>query len=231
MRVLIIASGQRDRDSAPQGLSLRKNGSRNTDWDLVIGANGGAALALAWEVVPDIVIGDMDSLPDTAKAALEEHGCRFLTHPRAKDETDLELALHYATSEGAQQIVIVGAVGGRLDHTLANVLLLTAPLCQGASIRIADGDQEVMLVRAGESLVIRGQPGDLVSLLPLSGDAQGVTTTGLVWPLQDDCLCMGRTRGVSNEMTGSVARVAVTEGLLLVVHSAAQGFRVPATPG
>ena len=229
MRALIIASGQPDSDSGPQELSFREDGSRYPAWDLVIGADGGAALALAWEIMPDIVIGDMDSLPITVKTVLEERGCRFLTHPRAKDETDLELALDYATREGAQEIVILGAMGGRLDHTLANVLLLTASLCQGVSVRISDGDQEVMLVRAGESLALRGQPGDVVSLLPLSGDARGITTSGLAWPMQDDCLRMGRTRGVSNAMTSSMAHVAVTEGLLLVVHGPAEGSWVPGT--
>jgi thiamine pyrophosphokinase len=171
----------------------------------------------------------MDSLSETARTTLEASGCRFLTHPRAKDETDLELALEYAVKEGAQEIVILGAVGGRLDHTLANVFLLATPLSQGISVRFVDGDQEVMLARSGESLSIHGQPGDLVSLLPLSGNVQGVTTTGLAWPLRHGSLRLGYTRGVSNEMTGSRSSVAVTDGLLLVVHGPAQGLAALST--
>jgi thiamine pyrophosphokinase len=222
MRVLIVAGGQPDPGSAPQGLASRGDRGSRPDWDLVIGADGGAAQALAWGLVPDIVVGDMDSLPATAKSILEAHGCRFLVHPRAKDETDLELALAHATGQGAQEIVILGAVGGRLDHTLANILLLAAPPWQRVSIRIVDGAQEAMVVRAGESLALRGEPGDMVSLLPLCGDVQGITTAGLAWPLRDDRLRLGYTRGISNEMTASGASVHVTEGLLLVVHGPAQ---------
>jgi thiamine pyrophosphokinase len=192
------------------------------DRDLIVGADGGAAQALAWGLRPDWVIGDMDSLPAEARATLKARGCRFIEHPRAKDETDLELALTYAVDQGADEIVILGALGGRLDHTLANVLLLTLPALEGALVRIVDGRQEALLARSGRAVAIAGQPGDLVSLLPLGGDARGVTTSGLAWALQGETLRFGFSRGVSNEMTAPAARVEIGQGHLLVIHGPSQ---------
>jgi thiamine pyrophosphokinase len=210
MRAIIIAGGQAGAGSDWQRW-LREG-------DLIIGADGGAARALAWGLAPHLVIGDMDSLPDGARAALEAGGCRFVEHPRAKDETDLELALAYAAQQGAREIVILGALGGRLDHLLANVLLLALPQLAGIRVCLGDGVGEALLVRGGESATLEGRPGDLVSLLPLGGDAQGVTTSGLAWALRGDTLRFGLSRGVSNEMIGSRAQVEVGDGFLLVVH-------------
>jgi thiamine pyrophosphokinase len=186
---------------------------------MVIGADGGAARALAWGLVPDIVVGDMDSLPTDEKSELEAMGCEFIVHPRAKDQTDLELALTYAAERGAQEIVILAALGGRLDHMLANILLLTLPDLEGISIRIVHGDEEAMVVRKGRAAGLNGQPGELVSLLPLGGAAEGVTTSGLAWPLLGETLRFGFSRGVSNEMTSSLARIEVESGTLLVIHT------------
>ncbi|HSR34518.1 MAG TPA: thiamine diphosphokinase [Anaerolineae bacterium] len=210
MRAVIIAFGHTE-----DGIDWQK-WIQDGDW--ILGADGGAARALAWGLVPQVVIGDMDSLTDVDRTALRSRGCRFVEHPRAKDETDLELALVYAVREGAQEILVLGALGGRLDHTLANVLLLTLPSLEGVPVRIVNGDEEAMLVRSGETVTVRGNPGDLVSLLPLRSDAHGVTTSGLAWALHGDALKFGFSRGVSNEMTDSVARIKVDDGYVLVVH-------------
>lgn len=216
MRAIIIAGGRADGNGW-------KNWVQDGDW--IIGADGGAARALAWGLVPHLVIGDMDSLPDKDQAALEAQGCRFVEHPRAKDETDLELALRYAAREGAQEIVVLGALGGRIDHTLANLLLLTLPVLDGVSVRIADGVGEALLLRGGGAVTLCGSAGDLVSLLPLGGDAGGVTTSGLAWALRGDTLRFGFSRGVSNEMTSHEARIELQNGLLLVVHGPSPGSR------
>jgi thiamine pyrophosphokinase len=214
MRAIIIAAGQ-------GGDIGWKTWVQDGDW--IIGADGGAGRALAWGLVPHLVIGDMDSLSDEDQAVLEARGCRFVEHPRAKDETDLELALRYAAREGAQEIVVLGALGGRLDHTLANVLLLTLPVLDGVSVRITDGVGETLLLRGGRMVTLRGSAGDLVSLLPLGGDARGVRTSGLAWALRGAMLRFGFSRGVSNEMTSHEARIELEDGLLLVVHGPSPG--------
>jgi len=213
MRAIIIAGGQVE---AAEGW---KRWVREGDW--ILGADGGAARALAWGLTPHVVIGDMDSLPDEERAVLEGRGSAFVEHPRAKDETDLELALAYAVEHGAHEIVIFGALGGRLDHTLANVLLLALPSLQQVRARIVDGRQEAFLIRNGGAVTVHGMPGDLISLLPLAGDAHGVMTEGLIWALDGDTLQLGFSRGVSNEMAGDQARIELEDGLLLVVHGPA----------
>jgi thiamine pyrophosphokinase len=214
MRAIIIAGGQ-----LGNNLDLER-WIGTEDW--IIGADGGAALAQSRGLTPDVVIGDMDSLSDEDRAALIARGSRFVEHPRAKDETDLELALTYAADAGADDIVIFGALGGRLDHTLANVLLLALPQLAGLGVRIVDDAQDAQLVQGGGTALVEGEPGDVVSLLPLDGDAHGVTTRGLAWPLDGDILRLGFSRGVSNEMTGNRAEVEVRKGRLLVIHGRPQ---------
>jgi thiamine pyrophosphokinase len=129
----------------------------------------------------------------------------------------LELALKLAVQEGADEIVILGALGGRLDQELANILLLLLPELQDISTRIADDRQEMFVARGQAE--IAGQSGDVVSLIPLGGDAEGIVTEGLLYPLSDEPLLSGPARGVSNVMTGRKARVTLRSGTLLIVHS------------
>jgi len=136
-------------------------------------------------------------------------------YPTRKDETDLELALKYAVERGAREILVFAALGGRLDQLIANVLLLTLPELNGVEVRIIDGEQMAFLVR--QQADVRGQPGDVVSLIPIGGDAIGVTTTGLEWGLEDDVLWFGPARGVSNRLTSDRATIEIRQGLLLCV--------------
>jgi thiamine pyrophosphokinase len=215
VRAIIVASGE-----AP--------GAR--DWvrwvgeeDLIIGADGGAMRALDRGLAPDVIIGDMDSLAGFEQYLPAVRQAHLIQHPRAKDETDLELALTYAAEQNAQEIVVLGALGGtRLDHMLSNVLLLAMPALRGRRVLIVHGGQEAMLLRSGEAATLAGSPGDLVSLLPLGGDARGVTTAGLAWPLANETLRFGQSRGVSNEMSAAEATVALAEGYLWVVHGAVE---------
>jgi thiamine pyrophosphokinase len=210
MRAIVIAGGQPgDRTEWRQWVQ---------DGDLVIGADGGAAQALTWGLVPELVIGDMDSLPGEARARLLARGSRFIEHPRDKDETDLELALTYAMEQDIQGIVILGALGGRLDHTLANLFLLTLPGLERVPVQIVDGEEQVVLARPEVPVTILGKIGDLVSLLSLQGDAEGVTTSGLAWKLTGDTLRFGFSRGVSNVMTAQQAHIQIEKGCLLVIH-------------
>ncbi len=183
------------------------------DW--IIAADGGALVALHLGLQPQVVIGDLDSVPADVRSRLD---CPFVDHPARKDETDTELAIQYALERGAEEIVLLGAIGGRLDHTLANVLLLGMPQLAGIKARIVAGNTEVWLIRAGDELQIDGQRGDIVTLLPVGQDAIGVTTAGLEWDLDNDTLGFGPARGVSNVMTADRAQVALREGLLLALR-------------
>jgi thiamine pyrophosphokinase len=184
--------------------------------NLLIAADGGALPLLAEERWPDLVIGDLDSIDAPALARLEQRGVAIMRHPRAKDETDLELALLHAAERGADQIDVLGALGGRWDHTLANVALLALPELVGRRVRLLADRQTLFLVRGTAAL--EGQRGDTVSLLPLTGVAEGVTTAGLQYPLSDATLSFDRARGVSNVLLDPPGRVSLRAGLLLVVQ-------------
>ncbi len=186
--------------------------------ELVIAADGGARHARALGLVPTVVVGDADSLDGETAIWLQEKNVPLLRHPRAKDETDLELALLYAVEQGAQEIAVLAALGGRIDQTIANVELLVHPALVGHRVRLLGSNYEAQLLRGGEECTISGVVGETVSLLPLSSEARGVSTSGLRWVLDGATLLFGPARGVSNEMTGPSARVRLEAGLLLVVH-------------
>jgi thiamine pyrophosphokinase len=185
----------------------------------LICADGGARAALALGLTPEVVVGDLDSLDETMQARLKAMGCRFVVYPASKDWTDLELALKLAVQEGAAEIIILGALGGRLDQELANILLLLLHELQDIPTRIVDDRQEMFVARDRAEIV--GQSGDVVSLIPLGGDAEGITTSGLLYPLQDEPLLSGPARGVSNVMIEPVAHVTLRGGTLLIVHACA----------
>ncbi len=185
--------------------------------DLRIAADGGALnarkhLALA----PHVLIGDFDSLDETTRTWCADAHTEFIQHPREKDETDLELALALAQKRGATTITILGALGGRLDQALANVLLLVQPATARIAAKIAGTDFDAWL--AWDHATITGQIGETVSLIPLTANVTGIITTGLRYPLRNETLALGSARGVSNELVGEQATVVFTRGLLLVVH-------------
>src|SRR5581483_1018832 len=154
--------------------------------DLRIAANGGARNArLFLQRAPHVVIGDMDSLDDETRAWLETSRCEFLRHPLAKDESDLELALNLAQTRGADEITILGAYGGRIDHFIANVMLLA----RTPNVRLADTVSE-MWISEGQA-TLHGSPGDIVSLMPLDERVEGIITENLEYPLRAETLPRG----------------------------------------
>ena len=191
--------------------------------DLILAADGGGRHCLALGLRPAAVIGDFDSLEPPDVLALEASGADLVRHPPRKEQTDLELAVRYALERGATEIVILAGLGARWDQSIANLLLAGAPGLEGIRLEIVDGPQEIYPLHAGDSLELRGRPGDVVSLIPLSGDARGVTTAGLEYPLHDGTLPFGSTLGISNSLTAPMARVTLKDGLLLctILHLAA----------
>lgn len=185
---------------------------------LVIAADGGLRNCRAHGLVPHVVVGDLDSLTEAELAEPAMTGVEVVRHPARKDHTDLDLALQLAAERGATEALVHGALGLRWDMTLANVLLAVAPHLGKLRVGLVDGAQTLWPLRGGQALSLRGQPGDTVSLIPLGGDAVGVTTTGLAWPLGGDTLPFGSTRGVSNELVADHATVRLDGGLLVCVH-------------
>jgi len=187
--------------------------------DLVIAADSGLEHARALGVPVDLVVGDLDSVDPAMLDAAIADGVAVERHPAAKDATDLELALDAAVDRGATEVLVVGVGGGRLDHFLGNVLLLASPAFAGVSVESYTGAARVAVARGGDApLTITGAPGSLVSLLPVGGPARGIVTTALRYPLRNEELTPGTSRGVSNELAAEVATVELASGVLLVVQ-------------
>lgn len=185
--------------------------------DFMIAADGGTRHLLALDLLPSVVIGDLDSLDPAHRLTLEKNHVEIIQHPRDKDETDLELAINYALDLGYQNIRLVAALGGRLDQTLANLSLLANPSLAELDVRIDDGVEEAFFIR--RQAQIHGRAGETVSLIPWGGDVTGIRTEGLRWPLHGETLYAYKTRGISNEILSEEARINIKSGLLLCIHS------------
>jgi thiamine pyrophosphokinase len=209
LRTVIFANGELKHPARQgMGMDLRPD-------DVIIAADGGAHHCMALRVFPTYVIGDLDSLSEDDLKILVAHGAVVLRYPTRKDFTDLELAIQHTLEMKPDEIVIYGALGSRWDQTVANLLLAAA--YPEAAIRLSDGEQELFYIYPGEAHRIPGQPGDTVSLIPLGADAEGVTTFGLEYSLNDEALVFGGTRGISNVILEPQPSVRLRQGLLLCV--------------
>ncbi|MFC1899182.1 thiamine diphosphokinase [Chloroflexota bacterium] len=185
-------------------------------FDLVIGVDGGARYSDTLNVTLDAVIGDLDSLSNLEQQSM--NSSKVISYPEEKDEIDLELALLYAREQGADQIVMVGVMGGRMDMTIANIMLMTHTGLSSCSIEIWHGQETGWGVKPpGKN--ITGDPGDTISLIPLGGDVSSIITRGLKYPLKGEKLSFGQVRGVSNVMDKTYAYIEFSKGFLLVTHS------------
>jgi thiamine pyrophosphokinase len=194
--------------------------------DLLIAADSGLAWLDALAIRPQLVIGDMDSVDPRLLERVAAEGVTIVRHPADKDASDAELAVAWAIREGADEVVLIGAVGGsRLDHELANVLLLADPGWLPARLQVVVGGTSIRPLHGGGQLELNGAPGDGVTLLPVNGDAVGVRTSGLRYPLAGETLPIGRSRGLSNTIQGPPASVSLERGTLLVVESRKEAQR------
>jgi thiamine pyrophosphokinase len=209
LTAIIVLNGSRPEPSGALPLI------RSARW--LIAADGGADWCYTQRLVPHLLVGDLDSISPEALAYCEAQGTRIVRHAPEKDETDAELALLEAYRLGASHILILGALGGRIDHALANIQLLAMPEIAGCQVSIFDDASYIWL--AQHETEIQGQIGDVVSLIPWSGDVQDIVTAGLYYPLRHEPLRVGPARGVSNLLTQPVACVTWSEGKLLVVHT------------
>ena len=208
MRTVVVANG----DVAPADRELAAGA------DLVIAADAGALALERWGIDPGLVVGDLDSLGLERAADIGRRGATVIPFPAEKAESDLELAMRYALESGADDIVILGAFGRRLDHAMANMLLLADPAYRGWALRAVRGYEQLRALHGGKRLTLDSPVGAIVTLLPVGGDARGVTTRGLRYGLDGDTLHFGRSRGLSNEITASPASVSLEHGVLFVIE-------------
>jgi thiamine pyrophosphokinase len=183
--------------------------------DVIVCADGGARHAIAMNVIPDIVLGDFDSLNSDIKDTLLNTKCKFIGFPEEKDMTDTELALKWCMAREPMDVILMGVLGTRMDHSIANILLLT-DFPDNINIKVINEYNEIFILK--KQVFIFGSPGDMVSIIPLSEKVKGVSTKGLKYILRDGLLEIGSSRGISNEMVGSEASIKITEGIAIVTR-------------
>lgn len=182
----------------------------------VIAADRGLDHARAMGLAVTAVVGDLDSVDEEQLAAAEAAGTRVVRHPAEKDATDLELALDEALRMRPTHVLVLAGDGGRLDHLLGTLLLLGSARFADVQVDAEIGDAGVHVIR-GER-VLSGTAGETISLLPLHGAAEGVTTEGLRYPLLGETLAAGSSRGISNVFASDSATVTVERGVLLAIR-------------
>lgn len=183
------------------------------DGAYLIAADSGLDHALSLGVDVDLVVGDMDSVSPQSLAATV---ASLERHSPDKDATDLDLALRAAVQLSPLNVLVIGGQGGRFDHLLGSVMLLTSDRWAGIDLEWVGSQARIRVVRGGTTL--HGTSEDVLTLLAVDGPAIGVTTSGLRWDLRDETLTPGSTRGVSNVFTGPVATVTLQRGTLLAIQ-------------
>jgi len=209
-RIVIIANGDLETPEFYRRL-LRAD-------DYIICADGGLRHAKTLGLTPDLLIGDLDSVDRQLLPKAADLKPAVICYPAAKEHSDLELAVEHAVQLRPKEILIIGALGGsRVDHNLFNLMLLKLPLTAQIPARIVDQNQELLMIL--DRLEIEGQSGDYLSLFPLTAAAEGVTTAGLKYPLNNETLQFASSRGLSNEMLGASVSVSIARGILLVIKT------------
>ena len=183
---------------------------------LIICADGAVRHLAALDRVPAVIIGDMDSADPAQVARFRDRGTRILTYPKEKDKTDTHLAIELVIAEGFRTIFLLGALGGRIDHSLANISLLYLGQKRNAEIRIIEPACEIFIITGTETL--QGNGGETVSLLPLDGSVRGITLEGFQYPLSDATMEPGNPYGISNRLAKREGKITVREGRLLVIR-------------
>lgn len=211
-RCLICAGGAADEEFCRSFIAGRH-------YDGIYAADAGLELLASLQIMPDRIIGDLDTVQSGLVKSYAVRGTPMDIHKPQKNETDMELALQDALDDGFYQIDVLGALGGRLDHELANIQLLLLYQRKGAAVELYDAQNRIAMAHPGQRFFRQGQYGRYVSFIPLSDQVKGLTLTGFRYPLQDKDLEKGASLCISNEIAGEEATVDYRSGDLLVIWS------------
>ncbi|MDU3397053.1 MAG: thiamine diphosphokinase, partial [Clostridiales bacterium] len=169
---------------------------------------------------PDMIVGDFDTVrPETLAYYRRREHIVWDAHQPEKNETDTELALLKAQASGCGEIVILGATGGRMDHTLGNLHLLFPCLQKGIEAYILDSRNKLYLIDGERSFHKSKLWGNYISFLPLTEKVTGITLTGFKYPLFEKDIEIGTSLCISNELAEEEGRLTLRDGVLIVVES------------
>ena len=190
-------------------------------YDCVLAADHGIEAADRLGIPVQILLGDFDSADPTVLAAwMERPGLTIVQHNPIKDNTDTELAILYAVEHGATHIDILGCTGTRMDHFLGTVESLYGALEAGVDCVLVDANNRIRLLAPGTHRICREDAfGKYLSLIPFGGAVEKLTLWGVKYPLTDYKMIPGNSLGISNEITGTVAEITFSDGILIEVQS------------
>lgn len=209
MVALIIANGD----------DVDKTSFENMNIDYVICADGGLEKAEKLQVVPDLILGDFDSVHGDVLEKYKKSS-EIMKYPAEKDFTDMELSIEIAVKKGFRDIVLVGATGGpRLDHSLANMMLLEKYYKLGINIIIVDNNNKIQIISNNCNMLLDKKRETFVSLIPLTEEINGLTLEGFKYPLDRVIVKRGSTLCVSNEIISDKGRIILERGTALLFIS------------
>lgn len=212
MKACILLNGKVD------NLNFLKKEIQKEKYDYIICADGGANFLYKLDIAPSYIIGDLDSIDFNVKDYFEKKGVDFKKFPSRKDETDAQLCIHLAKELKVNNVDILGALGGRIDHTIANINLMYYIKNLGIN-PVLKTEKEYVYIVNNESLCILGNKGDTISILPIKDDAKGITLEGLEYPLNNATINFGNPIGISNVMSSNKCRIKVKSGNLLIIKN------------
>lgn len=212
MKICIILNGEIDNYKSTKKVILDEK------YDCTICSDGGANHAYKMDIIPDYILGDLDSINLDRLDYYKEAGVSFKKFPSKKDETDTELCIYLAKTLGADQIDFFGSLGGRIDHTMANIKLLYYTKEYGIYSRILSTKEDIYLLEDGE-MELHGNRGDTISVVAAKGDAVGVTLLDLEYPLDRYYMKYSKPIGISNVMLKDMCKIIVEKGCLLVIRN------------
>ena len=212
MRVCIILNGE------IKNYDYIKNIINKNNYDYIVCADGGANHSYNMGIIPDYIIGDLDSIYNEIIEFYKLKDVKFEKFPSKKDETDTEICVYLASKLNAKEIDFIGALGGRLDHMIANINLLYYVRNKGIYTKIIS-EYEDIHIAINEEITINGNIGDTISVIPLNGDAKGVTLENLAYPLNNYDMKFYLPLGISNVMLDEKCSVKVEQGSLIIIKN------------
>ena len=212
MKVLIITGGRFEKRDARQYL-------KDHSYDYIIAADGGGAYTKEIGIVPNLLLGDFDTLEEEVLLEYQQQGVELMTFPPEKDYTDTHLALQTALLKQPEEILILGGTGTRLDHTLANIGLLMLAVQAGIKAELLDSNNRIRMIDKKITMKRKDFFGKYISLIPYTEQVTGIELEGFKYPLHNGRLTIGISQGISNELIEEEGTISIESGLLLVIES------------
>lgn len=213
MKAIIVSGGY-----IPVNFLSYQLKNKYSDADMIICADSGADVLFAAEIIPNVLLGDFDSINPEIFDFFVQQGIKTVRFNTNKDVTDTHIAIKYAINQGADKIIILGALGDRMDHTLSNVFLLESYL-HLAHCKIINEKNKIELISDGAKKTFSNKHYKYISLIPISKKVVGVTTEGLKYKLTNATLHRNDSYGVSNEIIQSYGSIMLKKGILAVIQA------------